>query len=188
MVEVETVWPNSSSKASRCSSSVRSSLASRCFGSQLWSFAPFVEGLPGIGFGSTSPVSRRLLSQRLMVGTETEEGLCDPLPWHPTVHSGEHPQPQILRVQFHSQRLTPGSILTGAAVRPPRYGEGVLGLTWEQKKKLLKAKIAVALQNEPGRVPILGNQKLHCLGLKKGSEPQSFPEQPLPEALRALDL
>jgi hypothetical protein len=73
MVEVETLWPNSSSKASRCSSSVRSSLASRCFGSQLWSFTPFLEGLPGIGLGSTSPVSRSLLSQRLMVGTETEK-------------------------------------------------------------------------------------------------------------------
>src|SRR5215213_9864306 len=56
-----------------CSSSVRSSLACRCFGSQLWSFTPFLEGLPGIGFGSTSPISRRLLSQRLMVGTETEK-------------------------------------------------------------------------------------------------------------------
>ena len=32
-----------------------------------------LEGLPGIGFGCTSPVSRRLLSQRLMVGTETEK-------------------------------------------------------------------------------------------------------------------
>ena len=43
---------------------------------------------------------------------------------------------------------------------------GMLELTSEQKKKLLKAKDAVALQNELGRVPILGNQKLCCLGLK----------------------
>jgi len=72
-VEVETVSPYSSSKASRCSSSVRSSLASSCLGSQRWSIAPFVGGLPGIGLGWTSPVSRRLFSQRLMVGIDTEK-------------------------------------------------------------------------------------------------------------------
>ena len=33
--------------------------------------APFLAGGPGFGFASTSPVSRRRLSQRLMVGTET---------------------------------------------------------------------------------------------------------------------
>src|SRR5215210_5115280 len=73
MVEVETLCPNSSSKASRCSSRVRSSLASRCFGSHSLSIAPFLEGLPGIGLGSTSPLSRRLLSQRFMVGIDTEK-------------------------------------------------------------------------------------------------------------------
>src|SRR5215207_7697501 len=73
MVEVETVCPNSSSKASRCSSRVRSSLASRCFGSHPLSITPFLGGLPGIGLGSTSAVSRRLLSQRFMVGTDTEK-------------------------------------------------------------------------------------------------------------------
>src|ERR687890_739675 len=72
-VEVETLCPNSSSKAWRCSSRVRSSFASRCCGSQLWSITPFLEGLPGIGLGLTSPVSRRLLSQRFMVGIETEK-------------------------------------------------------------------------------------------------------------------
>ena len=73
MVEVETLCPNSSSKVWRCSSRVRSSLASRCCGSQLWSITPFLEGLPGIGLGLTSPVSRRLFSQRFMVGIETEK-------------------------------------------------------------------------------------------------------------------
>ena len=34
---------------------------------------PFLEGLPGIGLGATSPVSRRLLSQRFMVGIDTEK-------------------------------------------------------------------------------------------------------------------
>jgi hypothetical protein len=33
------------------------------------------------------------------------------------------------------------------------WGEGELRVTSEQKKRLLKAKIAVALQNELGRVP-----------------------------------
>src|ERR671912_2536408 len=75
-VEVETSSPNSSSNASRCSSKVRSSLASRCFGSHSLSIAPFLGGLPGIGCGSTSPVSRRLLSQRFMVGIETEKVLA----------------------------------------------------------------------------------------------------------------
>jgi hypothetical protein len=72
-VEVETASPSSSSNASRCSWSVRSWLASNCWGSHRSSIAPFLAGLPGIGLGSTSPVSRRLLSQRLMVGTETEK-------------------------------------------------------------------------------------------------------------------
>ena len=65
-----------SSKASRCSSRVRSSLFSRCEGSHSWSAAPFTLGRPGIGLGSTSPLSRRLLSQRLMVGTDTEKVLA----------------------------------------------------------------------------------------------------------------
>src|SRR5215203_1059988 len=73
IVEMETLCPNSSSKAWRCSSRVRSSLASRCLGSHSLSITPFLEGLPGIGSGSTSPVSRRLLSQRFMEGIETEK-------------------------------------------------------------------------------------------------------------------
>jgi hypothetical protein len=75
-VEVETASPKCSSKASRCSSRVRSSFASRCFGSHSLSIAPFLAGLPGIGSGSTSPLSRRLLSQRFMVGTDTEKVLA----------------------------------------------------------------------------------------------------------------
>ena len=73
MVDVETLSPKCSSKASRCSSRVRSSLASRSFGNQLRSIAPFLEGLPGLGLGSTSPVSRRLFIQRFMVGVDTEK-------------------------------------------------------------------------------------------------------------------
>jgi len=46
------------------------------WGSQVWSIAPFLEGLPGIGLGWTSPVSRRLFSQRFMVGIETEKVLA----------------------------------------------------------------------------------------------------------------
>src|SRR3712207_3018997 len=42
-------------------------------GSHSLSIAPFLEGLPGIALGSTSPVSRRLFSQRFMVGTDTEK-------------------------------------------------------------------------------------------------------------------
>src|SRR5215216_6324041 len=72
-VEVETVCPYSSSKASRCSSRVRSSLACRWWGSHSLSITPFLGGLPGIGLGSTSPLSRRLFSQRFMVGIETEK-------------------------------------------------------------------------------------------------------------------
>ena len=40
------------------------------------SILPFLEGLPGIALGSTSPVSRRLFSQRFMVGTDTEKVLA----------------------------------------------------------------------------------------------------------------
>src|SRR5919106_2328036 len=75
-VEVETLCPKCSSKASLCSSRVRSSFASRCFGSHSLSRVPFLEGLPGIALGSTSPVSRRLFNQRLMVGIDTEKVLA----------------------------------------------------------------------------------------------------------------
>src|ERR671912_434874 len=74
-VEVETASPNSSSNASPCSSRVRSWLASRCLGSHSLSITPFLEGLPGIALGSTSPVSLRLFSQRFMVGIDTEKVL-----------------------------------------------------------------------------------------------------------------
>jgi hypothetical protein len=72
-VEVETLSPNSSSNASLCSLRVRSSFFSRCFGSHSLSIIPFLEGLPGIALGLTSPVSRRLFSQRFMVGIDTEK-------------------------------------------------------------------------------------------------------------------
>src|SRR5215208_7505253 len=72
-VEVETLCPNSSSKASLCSSRVRSSFASRWWGSHSLSRVPFLEGLPGIALGCTSPVSRRLFNQHFMVGTDTEK-------------------------------------------------------------------------------------------------------------------
>ncbi len=73
-VEVETVSPNSSSKASRCSWRVRRSwFFSSCSGSHYSSIAPFLEGRPGITLGCTSPVSRCLLSQRFMVGIDTEK-------------------------------------------------------------------------------------------------------------------
>lgn len=72
-VEIETASPSSSSNASRCSSRVRSWFFSSCLGSHPRSISPFLEGLPGIGLGSTSPVSRRRLSLRLMVGTDTEK-------------------------------------------------------------------------------------------------------------------
>src|SRR4029453_14409411 len=73
MVEVETSSPNSPSNAWRCSSRVRSSLASRCFGSHSLSIAPFLGGLPGIAFGCRSPAPLRLFSQCFMVGIDTEK-------------------------------------------------------------------------------------------------------------------
>ena len=75
-VEVETTTPVSSSKASRCSWRVRSLLSCSWEGNHCWSAAPLRRGRPGIGLGSTSPVSRRLLSQRLMLGTDTEKVLA----------------------------------------------------------------------------------------------------------------
>jgi hypothetical protein len=76
IVEVETLFPNCSSKASRCSSRVRSWLAWRCLGSHSRSIAPFLGGLPGIALGSPCPFSRRLFSQRFMVGIDTEKVLA----------------------------------------------------------------------------------------------------------------
>ncbi len=54
-------------------SRVRSSFASRCLGSHPLSRVPFLEGLPGIALGCTSPVSLLLFSQRFMVGIDTEK-------------------------------------------------------------------------------------------------------------------
>ena len=42
-------------------------------GKQRWSIVPFLGGLPGIGLGCTSPLSRGLFSQRFIVGIETEK-------------------------------------------------------------------------------------------------------------------
>src|SRR5215204_3787268 len=72
-VEVETLCPNSSSKASLCSSRVRSSFASRWWGSHSLSRVPFLEGLPGIALGCTSPVSRRLFIYRFIEAATTEK-------------------------------------------------------------------------------------------------------------------
>ncbi len=74
-VEIDAATPRASSNDSRCSSSVRSGFASRWDGSHSLRTAPLRGGRPGMGFGSTSPVSRRRLSQRLMVGTDTEKVL-----------------------------------------------------------------------------------------------------------------
>src|SRR5215217_3364311 len=119
MVDVETLCPNSSSKASRCSSRVRSSLASRCSGSHSRSIAPFLEGLPGMGSGSTSPVSRRLFSQRFMVGIDTEKVFATSSLGLPASTAES-----TLNLRSFECGFMPGgyhicgSILTGAAVRP----------------------------------------------------------------------
>jgi hypothetical protein len=70
MVAVETLTPEASSNASQCSSSVRSGSLSSWPGNHPSSRAPFLAGGPGMGEGSTSPVSLRRLSQRLIEGTE----------------------------------------------------------------------------------------------------------------------
>ncbi len=75
-VEIDAATPRASSNASRCSSRVRSGFAPRWDGSHSSRTAPLSGGRPGIGLGSTSPVSRRRLSQRLMVGTDTEKVLA----------------------------------------------------------------------------------------------------------------
>jgi hypothetical protein len=60
-------------ESSRCSPRVRLWLPSSCRGSHHSSIVPFLEGPPEIGLASTSPVSRRLLSQRFMIGIDTEK-------------------------------------------------------------------------------------------------------------------
>src|SRR5215217_1196061 len=118
MVDVETLCPNSSSKASRCSSRVRSSLASRCSGSHSRSIAPFLEGLPGMGSGSTSPISRRLFSQRFMVSIDTEKVFATSSLGLPASTAES-----TLNLRSFEYGFMPGgyhicgSILTGAAVR-----------------------------------------------------------------------
>src|SRR3712207_5477371 len=91
-VEAETTKPVCSSKASRCSSRVRSLLSCKLEGNHSWSAAPLRRGRPGIGFGSTFPVSRRLLREAFNGGHRHREGLCDFFPWHCAVDASEHPQ------------------------------------------------------------------------------------------------
>src|SRR5215210_2513234 len=70
IVALETFTPRASSKASQCSSSVRSGSFRSWVGSHLSSMAPFLAGGPGMGLASTTPLSLRRLSQRLIEGTE----------------------------------------------------------------------------------------------------------------------
>ena len=44
----------------------------------------------GFGFASTSPVSRRRLSQRLVVEHRDAEDLRNLRSWHPAIYSFEH--------------------------------------------------------------------------------------------------
>jgi hypothetical protein len=71
IVALETCTPESSSKASPCSSRVRSGLRSSWEGSHSESKAPFLAGGPGMGRGRTSPASCLIFSQRFMQGKET---------------------------------------------------------------------------------------------------------------------
>ena len=74
IVAVETLMPRSSSNASQCSWRVRSGLSFSCSGSHAASITPLRAGGPGTPFlGSRLPVSFRSLSQRFMVGKDTEK-------------------------------------------------------------------------------------------------------------------
>src|SRR4051812_34654595 len=73
IVTSETFVAVCSSNARRCSSRVRSGFPLRCSGSHSFSAAPFSGVLPGMGLGSTVPVSRRRFNQRFMEGTDTEK-------------------------------------------------------------------------------------------------------------------
>jgi hypothetical protein len=70
IVVVDTLTPSSSSNASQCSSSVRSGLLRRWSGNHSLSIAALMAGGPDGGLAPTSPVSLRLLSQRLIEGSE----------------------------------------------------------------------------------------------------------------------
>ena len=76
IVAVDTVIPSSSSKASQCSSRVRSGLLRRWPANHSSSIPPLMAGGLGMGLGSTLPVSRRLFSQRLIEGKETPKILA----------------------------------------------------------------------------------------------------------------
>ena len=66
-----TLIPVFSSHMRQCSSRLTSGWRSNCSSRPARNAAPFFAGRPGIAFGKTSPVSRRALRYRLMVGTET---------------------------------------------------------------------------------------------------------------------
>ncbi len=71
IVAVDTLTPKASSNASQCSLSVKSGSFSSWLGNHSSSIAPFMAGGPGMGLGSTSPLSLRLLNQRLIEGRES---------------------------------------------------------------------------------------------------------------------
>ena len=79
IVALETFTPKASSKASQCSSRVRSGLRSSWEGSHSESKAPFTAGGPGMGRGWTSPDSRLIFSQRFTEGKETPKTLTTSL-------------------------------------------------------------------------------------------------------------
>ena len=79
IVAVETFTPEASSNASQCSASVRSGSFSSWAGSHPSSKAPFLARGPGMAEGSTSPLSLRRLSQRLIEGSEIPKILATSL-------------------------------------------------------------------------------------------------------------
>ena len=66
-----TSWPDRSRHQQQCSSKVASDRAARRSGRAAGSPAVFTADGPGTGFGVSPPASRRRLSQRLIVGSDT---------------------------------------------------------------------------------------------------------------------
>lgn len=102
IVVVETARPCASSKSWQCSVSVRSGLARSWEGKRSFSASHLRAGGPGIGRGSTSPISRRILRCRLMVGCETPKVAGNLRPEYPPVDRAQHPQSQVLQVRSHT--------------------------------------------------------------------------------------
>ena len=100
-VEAETTKPVCSSKASRCSSRVRSLVSCKLGGQPLLERRSLEAGTPGDRLWLYVSGFAAPLEPAFDGGHRHREGLCDFFPWHSAVDASQHPQSKIFGVWLH---------------------------------------------------------------------------------------